>query len=403
MGLSNTIEGAHTGHGFNGSVGWFYPVQRRWIDVGLKLNVSHGGLSVGLGEGESDSNISATTWGVGPMANIHLVPRWLDVSASLLLGSKHLKSDGTVFADNPRKIHVDDSKDDSDLKSGTGAFNLGIQLCAGIPALYDGPVQIGLKACYERAQSGHDFKINYASGQSAPAEGVDSAENKFLTLLDFRIPLSTSDRSEARYAEYRAQQAREEAERARAAEEAAAAAKAKEAEKPKEAAKPAPVVVPEGTKPEVKAAAEKAGEIKQDVATSLGKKHGEAIKALAGGINTKAAKETEKAESYDRAQEVVKEYKASKAEYDAAAAKLAALEKTMGEDPIKSMKDEEKKVAVEAVAAAKAEVEKLKADVEANQKAALEAVQNFYKISSLGAARNKWATDTIAELGGKKK
>lgn len=166
---------------------------------------------------------------------------------------------------------------------------------------------------------------------------------------------------------------------------------------------PKPVVVPPGTKAEVKAVADKAGEINQEVATSLGKKHGEAIKALAAGIDPKANKEDKKAESYDRAKDIVAEYKASKAEYEAVAAKLAAAEKAMGEDPIKSMTAEEKKPAVEALATAKAEVEKLKADMEANQKAALEAVQSFYKISNLGAARNKWATDTIAELGGKKK
>lgn len=385
MGLSNTNEGAHTGHGFNGSLGWMYPVQRRWLDLGLKFNVSHGGLSTSLGEGAGDSKISATTWGIGPSLRFNAIPRWLSFDTSLLFGSKHLSSDGTVFSDNPMLVKFDDSESDSDLKSGTGAFNLIFSFCAGVPGLVDGPVRLGLKACYERSQSGHDVKINYASGQDAPAIGVDTAENKFLALLTFEIPTSKSDRREQRYADYYAN---------KAAEEKADAEKTKKPESPAKAPE-----APKDTKPAVKVIYDQAVGISADVNKALGSKRGEVATTLSAGVDPKANSNDKKSESFEKAKAVVGLYKASKADYEAAKGKLDLAKADLEKDPVKAMSADEKKVAVEALAVAEADVKKLEAEMNSLKDLSATALKNLYSIRGLGKEGNAFATQAAKELG----
>lgn len=382
-GLSNAeVDPSYKGHGGGFGISFLHDFNPRFsIGAGFMGDWRRMGMSAS----GVDATLNKSTWGLGPVANFDAIPRWLRLSTGLFFGQTSINSGdettdgvaggGAFYGKNPIKYNFDDK-----------AFGLQWRLCAGVPEIVRTDYfAMGADLCYKMDHSKHELTPDALDrSPSDPAIPVDATSHGVTFGLTFRLGKN-------------AEQSRYFAERANPAPEA----KPEDVIPPPAGEKPAlpPVVLPAGTKPEVKAAAEKAAEVSRDVETSLGKKHGETIATIASGIDPKATKKEQKEEAYSRAQDAMTEYKASKSEYEAAAAKVAELEKSMGAEPLKSMKDEEKKPALEGLAKAKADLEKLKASVEANKAATLQAVEGFYKIKGLSADQNKWATAAKAELG----
>jgi len=388
-GLSNAeVDPSYKGHGGGFGISFLHDFNPRFS---LGAGFMGDWRRMGMSTSGVDATLNKSTWGLGPVANFDAIPRWLRLSTGLFFGQTGINSGdettdgvaggGAFYGKNPIKYNVDDK-----------AFGLQWRLCAGVPEIVRTEYfAMGADLCYKMDHSKHELIPDALDrSPSDPAIPVDATSHGVTFGLTFRLGKN-------------AEQSRYFAERANPAPEA----KPEGVIPPPAGEKPAPavppVVVPAGTKPEVKAAAEKAAEASRDVETSLGKKHGETIATIASGIDPKASKKEQKEEAYSRAQDAMIEYKASKSEYEAAAAKVAELEKSMGAEPLKSMKDEEKKPALEGLAKAKADLEKLKASVEANKAATLQAVEGFYKIKGLSAEQNKWAAAAKAELGVKKK
>ncbi len=167
-------------------------------------------------------------------------------------------------------------------------------------------------------------------------------------------------------------------------------------EKPAPLAPPVPVPpAPEGLTGDTKAVADNATAVSADVATSLSKKHGELIQTGAAQIDPAAKSKEAKQQAVDMAKNVVMQnYRDSKAEYDAAAKKYAEVQAAYA----KLSPAEQAKVKA-SVEAAGQNLEKLKADVEANKTAATEAIRNLYKIGSLGTEGNELAKASAKEMG----
>ncbi len=377
--VSNDHDPSHTGYGTDLRVGFdFNLLQSNRLHLGPEFIYS--GRFLTMSSGDTTSYLNKHSFLVGGNLAYEVVPRWLHVFTGLGLGFTSIDSGeettdgvtkgGLVYANNPLKFNVKDDK----------AFALQWRVGLSSPELIDTKYfGAGLNAYYQLTNSDHkltpDSLDRSPTDPAIPVSGLDHFVGGGLVIRFGAKARNTSPITPE-------------------VKDSPAPAK-------KEEVKPV-AVVPAGTKPEVKAVADKTAEVKADIAASLNKKHGEVIKTTAAGIDPKNANSTDKkVTAYNLADTLVKEYKASKAEYEAAAGKLAEAEKALADLP-KDMSEADKKPAIDAIASAKAELEKLKADVEANQKVSLEAVQKFYSIKGLSNNQNSWATKTIAELGGKK-